>query len=344
MNPFLVVVDLGGAPLGLDALTPGLPALSQSDGRVEVLWNGPWAGAWVPSRHFARPTFIHQHGILAIGNVRLAGRKNRRDDVDRASDDLAFVVAEYRRLGPLAMRELIGDFAFVLWDSRRSQLLAARDALGVKSLYWQRKGGRLYDDQELQDQFDSSTLYRLLEESVVPLFFTRDAGGLPQGWIERMKECLATVPAAFNTDRMVSDYLEQAYRPLAAANLDLGREAYAKARKLAEDSQRVRKGFEKIRINAVQVSDPAKLAVGGQLDAHLEIDLAGLNPSDVAVELVVGHRKGDVDLQRARALALHAAGAPRGTVFTFEGSHRVDRSGSYAYGLRVRVGELVLWA
>ena len=144
MNPFLVVVDLDDATLGLDALTPGLPALSQSDGRVEVLWNGPWAGAWVPSRHFARPTFIHQHGVLAIGNVRLAGRKNRRTDIDPAADDLAFVVAEYRRLGPLAVRELVGDFAFVLWDSGRRQLLAARDALGVKSLYWQRRGNRLY--------------------------------------------------------------------------------------------------------------------------------------------------------------------------------------------------------
>lgn len=144
MNPFLVVVDLDGASLGMDALTSGLPALCQSDGRVEVLWNGSWAGAWVPSRHFARPTFIHQHGIFAIGNVRLSGRKNRRADLDPAADDLAFVVAEYRRLGPLAVRGLTGDFAFVLWDSRRSQLLAARDALGVKSLYWQRKGGRLY--------------------------------------------------------------------------------------------------------------------------------------------------------------------------------------------------------
>ncbi len=209
---------------------------------------------------------------------------------------------------------------------------------------WQIGAARIYDDQELQDQFDSSTLYRLLEESVVPLFFTRDAKGLPQGWIERMRECLATVPAAFNTDRMVSDYLEKAYRPLAGAALELGREAFAKARRLADDAQRVRKGFDKIRIASVQVSDPAKLAVGGLLDAHMEIDLGGLLPGDVAVELVVGHRKGEVDLQRARCLALHAAGSPRGTVYTFEGSHRVDRSGSYAYGMRVRVGDLVLWA
>lgn len=144
MNPFLVVVDLGEATLGLDALSSGLPALSQSDGRVEVLWSGAWAGAWVPSRHLARPAFIHQHGIYAIGNVRLTGRKSRRSGVDRVVDDLAFIIDEYRRQGPLAVRDLIGDFAFVLWDSHQRQLLAARDALGVKTLFWQQRGERLY--------------------------------------------------------------------------------------------------------------------------------------------------------------------------------------------------------
>ncbi|HLU38732.1 MAG TPA: alpha-glucan family phosphorylase, partial [Planctomycetota bacterium] len=134
---------------------------------------------------------------------------------------------------------------------------------------WQIGGARLYDDQELQDQFDSSTLYRLLEESIVPLYFARDADGLPQGWIERMRESLATVPPTFNTDRMVQEYLQQAYQPLAAAHAALGRDGYAEARRLAEDAQRVRKAFEKLRIHSVQVSDPAKLTVGGVLAAHV---------------------------------------------------------------------------
>lgn len=209
---------------------------------------------------------------------------------------------------------------------------------------WQIGGARVYDDQELQDQFDSSTLYRILEEMVVPLFFARDKAGIPQGWLERMKECLATVPEAFNTDRMVTDYVEQAYRPLAEAYVELGRDGYAKARHQADEAQRVRKGFEKVRIVAMHVSDPAKLVVGGLLEAHVEVDLDGLMPQDVSVELVVGHRKGETDLQRGTCLALKPTGQPDGHVYTFGGSHRIDRSGPYAYGLRVRAGELVLWA
>jgi len=209
---------------------------------------------------------------------------------------------------------------------------------------WQIGGARIYDDQELQDQFDSSTLYRMLEETVVPLFFARDSAGVPQGWVERMRECLATIPEAFNTDRMVNEYAAEAYRPLAEAGVELTRDGYARARRLADETQRVRKGFEKVRIVAVQVSDPANLVAGSTLEAHVDVDLDGLLPADVAVELVVGHRRGDTDLQRGSCVALQPVGTPRGTTWSFTGSHRVERSGPYAYGLRVRTGDLVLWA
>ncbi|MFN0180593.1 MAG: asparagine synthase-related protein [Gemmatimonadales bacterium] len=155
MNPFLVVIDLDGGTLGLDALHSGLPALSQSDGRVEVLWNGSWAAGWVPSTPFGRPAFAHRHGIYAIGNVRLSGRTNRNPGIDPAIDDLVHIIEEYRRLGPLATRELIGDFSFVLYDSEQRQVLAARDALGVKTVFWQMTGRRLLVSSH-QDCLDGS--------------------------------------------------------------------------------------------------------------------------------------------------------------------------------------------
>ena len=61
------------------------------------------------------------------------------------------------------------------------------------------------------DSLDAESLYRLLEREVVPSYYDRDEGGLSQGWIERMKAVIATCTWAFNSDRMVRDYFEQAY-------------------------------------------------------------------------------------------------------------------------------------
>jgi starch phosphorylase len=206
---------------------------------------------------------------------------------------------------------------------------------------------RVYEQPELQDQFDSSFLYRLLEEEVLPLYFERDAQGLPQGWLDRVAHSLRTIPPAFNTDRMVADYLRQAYGPLAAnaARLSADKKAPVKAR--VETEQRVRRGFGEIKIVSAQIADLSQVRVGDAIDVHLEVDLGALQPADVVVELVLGRQKQDKDLENQATVALRPAGAAQGSVQPFEGSHVVDRSGGYSYGIRVRaraVPELVLWA
>lgn len=68
-------------------------------------------------------------------------------------------------------------------------------------------------DQELQDQIDSESLYRLLEEEIVPLYYNRGADGIPHGWIKMMKASIKTNAPAFNTDRMVAEYVTTVYAP-----------------------------------------------------------------------------------------------------------------------------------
>ena len=60
-----------------------------------------------------------------------------------------------------------------------------------------------------------------------------------------------------------------------------------------------------------------------------------LQPEDVVIELVLGHANGNAEPQNQRALALEHLDGADGK-HTFEGSHAMERSGSYAYGLRVR--------
>lgn len=68
------------------------------------------------------------------------------------------------------------------------------------------------DDQEKADADDAESLYRILEEEIVPTFYDLDGNGLPSKWIARMKDALATLTPKFSSDRMVRDYLEQIYR------------------------------------------------------------------------------------------------------------------------------------
>ena len=68
-------------------------------------------------------------------------------------------------------------------------------------------------DQELQDRIDSESLYRLLEEEIIPLYYDQDANGIPQNWVGMMKASIRTNAPLFNTDRMVADYVAKMYAP-----------------------------------------------------------------------------------------------------------------------------------
>ncbi len=77
--------------------------------------------------------------------------------------------------------------------------------------------GLIHANQEIQDQRDADSLMKTLQDEVVPLYYTRNADDLPLQWIHRMKRAIQTLGWRFNADRMVMDYVNQAYVPAAGS-------------------------------------------------------------------------------------------------------------------------------
>lgn len=217
---------------------------------------------------------------------------------------------------------------------------------------WTIGGSQVYDNHELQNQADATALYHLLEEEVVPTYYDgRDKSDVPKGWVAMMAHCLATVPAQFSTDRMVTDYLNDAYRPLANNYYVQQAEKKAPARDRAREFQRIRQGFDKVKITAASTVEMQDFKVGQHLDVHLEIELGELRPGDLLVELVV--TRGD-DNEEVIVVPLTCKEAVASGAHTFHGGYRVELAGHYSHGMRVRVAGhgrhdakvrgLVLWA
>lgn len=220
---------------------------------------------------------------------------------------------------------------------------------------WTIGAGQVYVDPELQNQADATALYRILEEDVVPAFFSRNGEGMPDAWLDMVVHCLRSVPTRFNTDRMVGEYLERAYRPLAGNYFAHQAENKARARDRARELQRVVKGFGQVKITSASTVELGEFKVGQHLDARLEVDLGALLPGDVVAELVIGRSAGSADLDEMAVVVLQHSGAVQGTVHAFEGSYRVEQAGQYSHGMRVRarlmggahdgkLRGLVLWA
>ncbi len=70
-----------------------------------------------------------------------------------------------------------------------------------------------------QDQHDANSLYSILEEQILPTYYERDQQGMPLRWIEMMKRSIASIGARFSASRMVREYTDRAYMPLARAKV-----------------------------------------------------------------------------------------------------------------------------
>jgi starch phosphorylase len=64
------------------------------------------------------------------------------------------------------------------------------------------------------DEADAEALYQLLENEVVPMWYDRDDGGIPQAWVQRMKESIRVAGRRFTSRRMLQDYTAQYYAPI----------------------------------------------------------------------------------------------------------------------------------
>jgi alpha-glucan phosphorylase-like protein len=202
---------------------------------------------------------------------------------------------------------------------------------------WAFGEGREYENPEMQAEYDSRSLYTLLESRVVPLFFERDGDGLPRRWIERMKHTLATVPGRFNTHRMVGDYVRTAYAPLDAAVRELVADDYAGARERAAQYARLREAWRDVHIEDLSVSDPSRgsIGVGEVFEVRARVKLGSLPPEAVAVELYVGPVDVTGELRQPVVIPLLRDGDARDGVAEYAGAFLPQGAGAFQYGVRV---------
>ncbi len=71
--------------------------------------------------------------------------------------------------------------------------------------------GEQFDNHHAQDDYDAEAIYRLLEEEIVPLYYSRDRDDIPRGWVEVMREAMRSTTPAFSMRRMVKEYTNDLY-------------------------------------------------------------------------------------------------------------------------------------
>lgn len=201
------------------------------------------------------------------------------------------------------------------------------------NLGWAIGRGEEYDDPEVQDRLEASTLYDVLKHEIVPLFYDRGPDGLPRRWIARMKNAMEALCPRFNTSRLVQDYAREFYVPAAERWSRLTDRGLAGAAELVEWKRQVARAWSSVRVQDHQI--PAEALSGRPARVEVRLCLAGLRPEDVEVTLLFGRVNAAGEIVAPEAIpALWCA-------HDGSGSHRYEAtippgdSGSHGFVVRV---------
>ena len=161
---------------------------------------------------------------------------------------------------------------------------------------------------EDQDEIHATAIYSLLENEILPLYYSRQGESAPKEWMGRVKQCLRAISPQFNAQRMIIEYMHMLYQPAHDAWKQVSALDFAAAREKTAWAGGVARAWDRVKIldSGRELNDT--LLAGQPITMRSTVDLAGLTPSDVRVEAVVGRVGVNGKLEETEVIQLKPEG------------------------------------
>ena len=201
---------------------------------------------------------------------------------------------------------------------------------------WALTEKRTYQNQEQQDQLDAATIYSLLENEILPLYYAKNEKGYSEGWIKTVKNSIAQIAPHYTMKRQLDDYYDKFYNRLAARAAVLNANNYQKAREIAHWKEVVAERWDNINVVSVEKAPEltsSNVMTGRAYDISVTVDEQGLDDV-VGVELVCLRADKDAKLHVSQVEPLNVV-RREGNLFTFKGTHTVEVAGDIKVAFRM---------
>lgn len=202
---------------------------------------------------------------------------------------------------------------------------------------WALTEKRTYDNQSFQDELDASTIYSLLENEIIPLYYAHNSNGYSSEWIQYIKKSIAEIAPHFTTKRMMDDYYRLFYHKLAKRSALLHENNYAKAKAIAQWKEDTASKWDTFEVVKLEFNPNQKIDYNSsnkEVYGRVVIDRKEMQ-CDLAVECVVV----DLDTMDQEPAFLESYEfdlvKTEGSLLYFETCKALNNPGTHHYGLRV---------
>lgn len=198
---------------------------------------------------------------------------------------------------------------------------------------WALKQERTYQNQGYQDQLDAATIYSLLENEILPLYYNRNAQGFSEGWIKTIKNSIATIAPHYTMKRQLDDYYDKFYIKEAANFKKLSANNNKLAKELAAWKETVAQRWDSIRVVSKDDSVLYGAETGKKYTLRYVIDEQGLNDA-VGLELISikTDKNGEEHIFSKREFTMVGR---EGNNYTFEATFEPNVAGAFKSCVRM---------
>jgi starch phosphorylase len=201
---------------------------------------------------------------------------------------------------------------------------------------WSLTEKRTYDNQEYQDQLDAATIYSMLENEVIPLYYAKNSKGYSPEWIQYIKNSIAQIAPHYTTKRMIDDYIERFYSKLSDRSKNLSANGYSKAKEIAAWKEDVAANWDQIEVVSV-IQDENRInmgmPVGDNYHIQIIVDKKAMK-GEVGVEAVILGKDAITNKDHIRVEPIKLAKRDGSKLF-FETDIKASESGHFRFNYRI---------
>lgn len=201
---------------------------------------------------------------------------------------------------------------------------------------WALTDKRTYQNQEYQDKLDASTIYSLLEQEIIPMYYARNRKGYSDLWVKTVKNSIAQIAPHYTMKRQLDDYFDKFYNKEAARFKLLSANNNQKAKEIAAWKELVAERWDSIRVVSSERSENllnGTLTSGKEFSVTHVVDEQGLEDA-IGIDLVVLAKTNDGREKIYQVFPMNVV-KHEGNLYTFQLTASMDLAGSFSVAYRM---------
>ena len=201
---------------------------------------------------------------------------------------------------------------------------------------WALTEKRTFQNQAHQDQLDAATIYGLLENEILPLYYARNVKGYSEGWVKTIKNSIAQIAPHYTMKRQLDDYFTKFYCKEAKRHAELVADNYAKAKEIAAWKEAVAEKWDAIEVVS---TEKCENIVNGNIESGVEytithvVDEKGLNDA-IGIEVVALHKNSE-GKECVYSVTPMEVVKNEGNLYTFSAKFSFDNAGDFKVAYRM---------